>query len=228
MIGVIGAMEEEISVILSEMSNVTVENYGGRTFYLAEFEGQKLVIVKSGVGMVRASITTTLLKTLYNVDKIIFSGVAGSNVTNIKALDIVIGNSFVEYIFDVTSGGNYVLGQVSGTTKRDLDPDYSMLELTKDIQIGVNKHYGKIASADIFVDSKYEKERIYNMFNAVAVDMESAAVAHSCIELNIPYLIIRSISDSLGDNSGIEFNDLLYHACRNSRDFLLKFLRKLK
>lgn len=228
MIGIIGAMEEEISVILSEMSNVTVENYADRIFYLAEYNGLKVVIVKSGVGMVRASITTTLLKTLYNVDKIIFSGVAGSNVANIKALDIVIGNSFVEYIFDVTSAGNYVLGQVAGTTKRDLDPDYSMLEITKDIKTKVNKHYGKIASADIFVDSKKEKERIYKEFSAVAVDMESAAVAHSCIELNIPYLIIRSISDSLGDNSGIEFNELIYLASKNSKDFLLELLRKLK
>ncbi|VWL85598.1 5'-methylthioadenosine/adenosylhomocysteine nucleosidase [Oceanivirga miroungae] len=226
MIGIMGAMEEEISVILSEMSDVTVKNYAGRTFYLANYKGLDVVVVKSGVGMVRASITTTLLKTIFNVEKIIFSGVAGSNVDSIKALDIVIANSFVEYTFDVRAAGNYVLGQIAGTSKRDLEADYSMLELTKDIEIDVKKHYGKIASADVFVDSKNEKERIYNEFQAVAVDMESAAVAHSCIELNIPYLIIRSISDSLGDNSGIEFNELVYLASRNSKDFLLKLLGK--
>ncbi|WP_067141557.1 5'-methylthioadenosine/adenosylhomocysteine nucleosidase [Oceanivirga salmonicida] len=227
MIGIIGAMDSEVSVIVSEMTNVTVENLASLTFYKGTCNNKEIVIVKSGIGMVNASIATTLLYERFKVEKIIFSGVAGSTVKDIKALDIVIGNSFVEYMFDVTLSGKYVKGQIAGTSKRDIDPSYDLLEITKDIKLNVNIHYGRIASADVFVNDYDEKIRIKNEFDAVAVDMESAAVAQTCTVLKIPYLIIRSISDSLGDNSNIEFSKFENLASINSKEFLLKLLKRL-
>ncbi|MBS9784550.1 MAG: 5'-methylthioadenosine/adenosylhomocysteine nucleosidase [Oceanivirga sp.] len=227
MIGILGAMYEEVSVIVSEMTNVTEDKIANLKFFKGKYDNKDLVIVQSGIGMVNASIATTLLYERYNVDKIIFSGVGGAVLENIKTLDLVIGDSFVEYQFDVTSAGNYVKGQIAGTSKRDIDPTYELLEIAKTVESKVPKHYGRIASADVFVDSYDEKTRIRDEFDAAVVDMESAAVAQTCTVLNVPYLIIRSISDSLGDNSGIEYEKFVELASVNSKDFLMKLIKKL-
>lgn len=226
MIAIMGAMDEEISVILSEMSDVSTVIISDYIFYTAKFENKDVVVVKCGIGMVNAAIVSTLLKEKFNVDYLIFSGVAGSTSKKVKAKEIVIGDSFVQYGFDVTAF-NYEKGQRAGTKKRDIDPDYKMLELTKDINIGIETHYGKIGSSDVFVDSYNQKKLLSNDFDIIAVDMESAAVAHVCEVFKIPYLIIRSISDSLEDNSQVEFNELKYIASKNSKEYVLEVLKRL-
>lgn len=224
MIGIIGAMEKEISVILSETSNVVTENIAGILFYKAEYKDKKLIIVKTGIGLVNASIITTILIDRFKVDKIFFSGVAGGLSKDIKVGDIVVGDCFVEYMFDVTSASNkYVKGQRAETNKRDIDADDKLLELSKQVKMDVGVYYGRIASADKFVSKKEDKLEILNDFDAIAVDMESAAVAHVCEIFKTPFLIIRSISDSFTDTY-MEYEDFIYKACNNSKEFLFKFL----
>ena len=111
MIGIIGAMDEEISVILSEMNNISEYNINNIKFYKGKIYDKDLVLVKSGIGMVNASIITTLLIKEFDVNKILFSGVAGSLNKNINVGDIVIADSLVEYMFDATEFG-YEIGQI--------------------------------------------------------------------------------------------------------------------
>lgn len=224
MIGILGAMEEEISVILSEMSDISVDNYKGLIFYKGNLLSKEVVLVKAGIGMVNSSISTTLLIEKYKADKIIFSGVAGGLSKDLKVLDIVIGDSFVEYGFDVTAFG-YKKGQRAGTKERDIRASEEMIEITKHIDTKV--HYGRIASSDVFVDSFEEKLRIKNEFEASAVDMESAAVAHVCELFNIPYLIIRSISDTLGDDSELEYKEFVNIASNQSKNYLLEIIKRV-
>lgn len=227
MIGIIGAMEEEVSVLLSETSNISTEIVAGIIFYKAEYKDKKLIIVKSGIGMVNSAIIATLLVEKFKVNSIIFSGVAGGLSKNIEVGDIVIGNSFVEYTFDVTSASNkYVLGQRAGTNKRDIDANEHLLDISREVEMPVKIHYGRIGSADIFVSKKEEKVKLVENFEILAVDMESAAVAHTCEVLKVPFLVIRSISDSFTDTY-MEYEDFIYLACNNSKEFLFKFLERI-
>lgn len=204
MIGIIGAMRVEIEKFLELMENIESVNYADLTFYAGKYKKLDIVVLQSGIGMVNASIGATILINNFKVDKIIFSGIAGSTNENVRLNDIVVGSSFVEYGFDVTAFG-YELGQRAGSSARDIKACDNMIKLIEDMKLENNIHYGLIASSDVFVNTYEKKKDIKDKFNAIAVDMESAAVAHVCEKFNIDYLIVRSISDSMIDNSSMEY-----------------------
>ena len=195
MIGIIGAMDEEIYVILSEMNNISEYNINNIKFYKGKIYDKDLVLVKSGIGMVNASIITTLLIKEFDVNKILFSGVAGSLNKNINVGDIVIADSLVEYMFDATEFGNEI-GQIP-RMENSVFKSENLLNKIRDILKNDSIFYGKILSGDKFVSNLEEKEKIGKKFDALAVDMESAAVAYCAYILGVEFTIIRSISDSL-------------------------------
>ena len=223
MIGIIGAMDEEISVISSEIKNLTVYDINNMKFYKGKIYDKDIVLVKSGIGMVNASITTTLLFKEFGVDKILFSGVAGSLNRNINVGDIVIADSLVEYLFDTTEFG-YEIGTIPRMDTSVFKSD-RLLNKIKNILKNDNIYYGKILSGDKFVSNLSEKEKLGVTFNALAVDMESASVAHCAHVLGIEFAIIRSISDSLNSSSVMEYTEFVNLAANNSKDVILKILK---
>ena len=222
MIGIIGAMDEEISVILSEMNNISEYNINNIKFYKGKIYDKDLVLVKSGIGMVNASIITTLLIKEFDVNKILFSGVAGSLNKNINVGDIVIADSLVEYMFDATEFG-YEIGQIP-RMENSVFKSENLLNKISDILKKDSIFYGKILSGDKFVSNLEEKEKIGKKFDALAVDMESAAVAHCAYILGVEFAIIRSISDSLNSDSVMEYAEFVNVAAMNSKEILLKLL----
>ena len=223
MIGIIGAMDEEISVISSEIKNLTVYDINNMKFYKGKIYDKDIVLVKSGIGMVNASITTTLLFKEFGVDKILFSGVAGSLNRNVNVGDVVIGDSLLEYLFDATEFG-YEIGTIPRMDTSIFRSDI-LLNKIKNILKNDNIYYGKILSGDKFVSNLSEKEKLGEKFNALAVDMESASVAHCAHVLGIEFAIIRSISDSLNSSSVIEYTEFVNLAANNSKDVILKILK---
>lgn len=223
MIGIIGAMDEEISVISSEIKNLTVYDINNIKFYKGKIYDKDIVLVKSGIGMVNASITTTLLFKEFGVDKILFSGVAGSLNRNVNVGDIVIGDSLLEYLFDATEFG-YDIGTIPRMDTSIFRSDI-LLNKIKNILKNDNIYYGKILSGDKFVSNLSEKEKLGEKFNALAVDMESASVAHCAHVLGIEFAIIRSISDSLNSSSVMEYTEFVNLAANNSKDVILKILK---
>lgn len=223
MIGIIGAMDEEISVISSEIKNLTVYDINNMKFYKGKICDKEIVLVKSGIGMVNASITTTLLFKEFGVDKILFSGVAGSLNRNVNVGDIVIGDSLLEYLFDATEFG-YDIGTIPRMDTSIFRSDI-LLNKIKNILKNDNIYYGKILSGDKFVSNLSEKEKLGEKFNALAVDMESASVAHCAHVLGIEFAIIRSISDSLNSSSVMEYTEFVNLAANNSKDVILKILK---
>lgn len=223
MIGIIGAMDEEISVISSEIKNLTVYDINNMKFYKGKIYDKDIVLVKSGIGMVNASITTTLLFKEFGVDKILFSGVAGSLNRNVNVGDIVIGDSLLEYLFDATEFG-YDIGTIPRMDTSIFRSDI-LLNKIKNILKNDNIYYGKILSGDKFVSNLSEKEKLGEKFNALAVDMESASVAHCAHVLGIEFAIIRSISDSLNSSSVMEYTEFVNLAANNSKDVILKILK---
>ena len=222
MIGIIGAMDEEISVILSEMNNISEYNINNIKFYKGKIYDKDLVLVKSGIGMVNSSIITTLLIKEFDVNKILFSGVAGSLNKNINVGDIVIADSLVEYMFDATEFG-YEIGQIP-RMENSVFKSENLLNKIRDILKKDSIFYGKILSGDKFVSNLEEKEKIGKKFDALAVDMESAAVAHCAYILGVEFAIIRSISDSLNSDSVMEYAEFVNVAAMNSKEILLKLL----
>lgn len=222
MIGIIGAMDEEISVILSEMNNISEYNINNIKFYKGKIYDKDLVLVKSGIGMVNSSIITTLLIKEFDVNKILFSGVAGSLNKNINVGDIVIADSLVEYMFDATEFG-YEIGQIP-RMENSVFKSENLLNKIRDILKNDSIFYGKILSGDKFVSNLEEKEKIGKKFDALAVDMESAAVAHCAYILGVEFAIIRSISDSLNSDSVMEYAEFVNVAAMNSKEILLKLL----
>ena len=222
MIGIIGAMDEEISVISSEIKNLTVNDINNIKFYKGTIYDKDIVLVKSGIGMVNASITTTLLFKEFGVDKILFSGVAGSLNRNVNVGDVVIGDSLLEYLFDATEFG-YDIGTIPRMDTSIFRSDI-LLNKIKNILKNDNIYYGKILSGDKFVSNLSEKEKLGEKFNALAVDMESASVAHCAHVLGIEFAIIRSISDSLNSSSVMEYTEFVNLAANNSKNVILKIL----
>lgn len=223
MIGIIGAMDEEISVISSEIKNLTVYDINNMKFYKGKIYYKDIVLVKSGIGMVNASITTTLLFKEFGVDKILFSGVAGSLNRNVNVGDVVIGDSLLEYLFDATEFG-YDIGTIPRMDTSIFRSDI-LLNKIKNILKNDNIYYGKILSGDKFVSNLSEKEKLGEKFNALAVDMESASVAHCAHVLGIEFAIIRSISDSLNSSSVMEYTEFVNLAANNSKNVILKILK---
>ena len=223
MIGIIGAMDEEISVISSEIKNLTVYDINNIKFYKGTIYDIDIVLVKSGIGMVNASITTTLLFKEFGVDKILFSGVAGSLNRNVNVGDVVIGDSLLEYLFDATEFG-YDIGTIPRMDTSIFRSDI-LLNKIKNILKNDNIYYGKILSGDKFVSNLSEKEKLGEKFNALAVDMESASVAHCAHVLGIEFAVIRSISDSLNSSSVMEYTEFVNLAANNSKDVILKILK---
>ncbi|QMS85619.1 5'-methylthioadenosine/adenosylhomocysteine nucleosidase [Candidatus Xianfuyuplasma coldseepsis] len=205
MIGIIGAMSEEISAIKLQMENVTTTSLRGRIFYSGIIHEQGVVLVQAGIGKVNAAITTTLLLDHYHVDAVINVGVAGGQ-HGVQHGDIILSSSVLYHDVDVTNFGKYVHGQVPGH-----EPEFFA---EPSLTVGFEKvlkelHFeykiGRIASGDQFVYSTDKVQEINKLYdNVFAIEMEACAIAHTASIFQVPFIIVRSISDVLGDDSQAE------------------------
>ena len=230
MIGIIGALNEEIEAILKEVSNVEEIKLKVRTFYRGQINKKDVVIVLAGIGKTNAAITTSLLIENFDVKCIINIGVAGGQ-NGVKHKDVVISKEVLYHDVDVTSfGSKYVRGQVPG-----LEPlfyaDEVLLKKTKMILKELNFDYkiGKIASGDQFVYSKETVSEVNKLYPDIyAVEMEAGAIAQTATLYNVPFIIYRSISDILEESTqGEDFYIFLEEASRNASLVLKELIRVL-
>lgn len=202
MVGIIGAMQQEIERLLNDLENKEEINFGIRTFYYGNLYGKEAVIVKAGIGKVNAGVTTSLLIENFDVDFIINIGVAGG-VNGANHQDVVISESVVYHDADVTAFGDYVHGQIPGETPT-FEADQTLLNNTIFIleKLDLPHHKGMIASGDQFVTSTKAVSKILQTYDTIyAIEMEAAAIAHIASIYKIPFIIYRSISDIVGDAS---------------------------
>jgi len=225
-IWIIGAMHEEIVSIKNDMNSLTTQTIGNLSFYLWNWNNNDIVLVQSGIGKVNAAITATLLIQYFKPDFILFSGVAGATDPTLNIGDIVISTDLIQHDFNLTEFG-YKKGQLPGTKQQALPASPELLEKTKKLTFNqTSLHFGRIISGDQFISTRKEKIHLGKEFNALCVDMESAAVAQVCYNFNMPFLIIRSISDTVSDKSKMEFETFLPIAARNSKKIITEILKK--
>ncbi len=224
--GIIAAMQEEMQEIENIMTEKNNEKIYELNFIKGKINNTEIVLVKSGVGKVNAARTTQILINNFNVDAIINVGSAGSANDELDIGDIVIGRKLVQHDFDATAFGR-PKGYISNIGLY-VESDNKLIEKMK--QTISNFHdkefkikIGTIASGDIFCTETKMKEKIKSKFNADAIEMEGASIAQVCKLDNVPFVVIRSISDTPNGNNNITFEQFLEKASKRCAQIVREF-----
>lgn len=226
MIGIIGAMEVEITTLLNKLQDKQTIDLGIRTFYKGLINNKEVVIVQAGIGKVNASITTSLLIENFDISQVINIGVAGGQ-NGVTHKDVVISSEVVHHDVDVTKFGRYKHGQVPGHNPTFI-ADKELLQKTESIlkKLHFNYKIGLIASGDQFVYNSNELNQINKEYkNIYAIEMEAAAIAQTASIYNIPFIVYRSISDVIDDeNQAHDFEKFVEEASINASLVLEKLI----
>ena len=224
MTGIICATETEMKAIINEIEGIKENKIGRITFFEGKFNNKDIVFVQSGIGKVNAAVTATLLIDKYDIDEVIFSGVAGALDKVVGIGDVVIADDVVQHDFEVEVFG-YKKGQIPQMEVWSFKGNEDLIEKVKKTSDGeIKLHYGRILTGDQFVHKREEKLELGKEFEALCVDMESGAVAQVCYLMNVKFLIIRSISDSVTDESSMEYDKFAELAAENSKKILKKII----
>ncbi|MBD1222879.1 5'-methylthioadenosine/S-adenosylhomocysteine nucleosidase [Virgibacillus halodenitrificans] len=228
MIGIIGAMDEEVALLVSktrEKEEILIANC---VFIKGKIEGKKVVILKSGIGKVNAAMATTILHEKFNPSHVINTGSAGGFSNRLEVGDIVISTEVVHHDVDVTAF-NYAYGQVPGMPAMfPVDTELAAKAIAAVQTLPISYEQGIIATGDSFMDDAervaWVKEKFPSM---IAAEMEAAAIAQVCHQYNTPFVIIRALSDIAGKESSITFDAFLQKAAENAANLILSMLKSL-
>lgn len=214
MLGIMGAMKEEVDLFVSAMTVKKKKKHAGLDYYKGTLEGVDLVIVCGGIGKVSAAVATQILFDIYHVETIIFTGLAGGLVPHLKQGDLVIANYLVQYDVDLTAFGRRV-GDIPDIG-RMIEADPVMMNTITDIYDSIAAEeklphllVGTIVSGDHFVSDPKKIQWLQREFGGVATEMEGAAVAQVCQMNGKSCTVIRTISDSASDDAADEFKSVL-------------------
>ena len=226
--GIIAAMQEEMKEIQKIMTETTNVKIYELNFIQGKINNTEVVLVEAGIGKVNAARTTQLLIDNFKVDGIINVGAAGSSNDELDIGDIVIGEKIVQHDFDITAFGHpkgYIsnIGQFVESDKLLIKKMEETISNLQDIDFKIK--IGTIASGDIFCTELKMKEKIRSKFDADAIEMEGAAISQICKLDNIPFLIIRSISDKPNGNNHITFDQFLEKASKRCAIIIKNFLK---
>ena len=228
MIGIMCAMREELEPILEKVEVKEVIEYARNKYYLAKFENLDLVLAYSKIGKVNAATTATILIEKFGAKKILFSGVAGAIDSELKIGDLIIATKTCQHDVDLTVFG-YPPGYIP-ESKIYFDCDENLNNIAKKVanKLGIKLKEGIIASGDQFIHSREKKEWIKKTFNASAIEMEGGAVGCVTWTLDVPFFMLRSISDTAEEGAGVDFDRFLEESGRVSAEFLIEMLKELK
>lgn len=241
-IAIMGALDQEIAILLDSMKSSKKVNRGGIDFFTGKLNGKKVVILKAGVGKVNASYSTAILTENFNPSVLIFTGVAGGLHPEALPGDIVIGENLVQFDFGQVDSTGFKVSpfrKLNGGRHEDLlvAADRELVEKSTlaagkiefvPISNRTPKVFsGVIATGDIFVSNDEKAAWLYEEFDALATEMEGAAVAHICRTLSIPFIIIRSCSDNANNHARVNFNQFVGPASVNSASLVLGILEEM-
>lgn len=229
-IGIIAAMNEEMLAIKSIMKNIEEEKVYDLIFIKGTINEQNCILVESGVGKVNSSRTTQILIDKFNIEYVINVGSAAASNNELNIGDIVIGETLVQHDFDITAFGHEkgYISNVGKNIKSDTELikkfDSVIKNMNNETEDKINIKIGVIASGDIFCTEEIMKNKIRTKFNADAIEMEGAAIAQVCYLDKIPFIVIRSISDTPNGNNNITFEKYLELAANRCKKILEKFI----
>jgi len=230
MLGIIGAMDEEVQLLLKNMTRKKETVHAQIAVTTGKFKGVEIALAQSGIGKVSATICTQMMIDLFKPRAMIFSGVAGGLLPNMLAGDIIVASHVVEYDMDLTAFGRRH-GETPGRDRLiECNPDLvakatSAFDAAFDgAKNAPNLMLGTIASGDRFVQDKNMLRWLQREFAALATEMEGAAFGHTCHLNDLPFVVIRALSDSSGNDASGDFKNNLHRACLNSFHLMEKMI----
>ncbi|AHJ75192.1 MULTISPECIES: 5'-methylthioadenosine/S-adenosylhomocysteine nucleosidase [Kosakonia] len=227
-IGIIGAMEEEVTLLRDKIENRQTLNVGGSEIYTGTLNGTEVALLKSGIGKVAAAMGATLLLERCQPDVIINTGSAGGLAATLKVGDIVVSDEARYHDADVTAFG-YDIGQLPGCPA-GFKADDKLIAAAEACIGELNLHAvrGLIVSGDAFINGADGLAKIrHNFPQAIAVEMEATAIAHVCHNYGVPFVVVRAISDVADQESHLSFDEFLVVAAKQSSLMVETLVQKL-
>ncbi|MDD3239732.1 MAG: 5'-methylthioadenosine/adenosylhomocysteine nucleosidase [Lachnospira sp.] len=230
MIGIIGAMKEEVEEIVAAMTIEKEETKAKMLFRSGKLEGKDVVIVISGIGKVNAAACTQILADDFHVDCVVNTGIAGSLKNEINIADVVVSEDVMHHDMDTTIFG-YALGEVPGLGTASFQADERLVKIAKESieaatpEIGV--YVGRVVSGDQFIASKDVKDKLVENFHGYCAEMEGASIAQTAFLNEIPFVIIRTISDKADDSASMDYPVFEKKASEQSVKFIKEFVKRV-
>lgn len=230
MLGIIGAMDEEVAKIKEHMEQIEERTIASMNFLKGTVKGHPVVVVRSGIGKVNAAICTQILADVYGVDAVINTGIAGSLNADINIGDIVLSTDALEHDMDAVAFG-YPVGQIPRMDTLSFTADEKLRKIAKEtcerVNADVSVFEGRVVSGDQFISDKAKKEWLVENFAGYCTEMEGAAIAHAAYLNGIPFLIIRAISDKADDSASVDYPTFEAKAIEHSVRLLLALCEAL-
>lgn len=227
MLGIIGAMDEEIELLLADLQGREDLHRPGVTLHRGVLEGQAVLLTRCGIGKVNAAMTTTHLL-MQGVTRVIFTGVAGGVHPQLQVGDLVVSTDCVQHDVDVTALG-YEVGTVPGERPAwPADPALVQVALAaaRDVA-GVRVLEGRVASGDQFIASREGVQRLWTTFGAACAEMEGAAVAQVCHKAGVPFVVVRSVSDTADTGANVDYKAFMPMVARHAKQVVRGMLARL-
>ena len=230
-LGIIGAMQVEVELLLGAMEDRMENTIAGSTFYEGRLEGLDVVVVQCGVGKVNAAICAQILCSSFGVTHLVNTGIAGSLCADLDIGDLVVSTDAMYHDFDCVNFG-YPYGKVPGMDVVSFPADEIMMDYAFAAAEAVNPGHtkkGRIASGDQFVAVRELKERIIANTSGLCTEMEGAAIAQTAYRNGLPFVILRAISDKADDSAEMDyptFERIAAHRCADVTRAMARMLKK--
>ena len=219
MLGIIGAMAEEVAHLKESMTDVTVSRAAEMEFYQGKLNGCDAVVVRSGIGKVNAAVCSQILADWFGADRIINTGIAGSLRNEINIGDIVLSADALQHDMNAVGFG-YKPGEIPQMDRSVFEGDPQLIELARQCCAEVNPeigvHVGRVVSGDQFIADQDKKKQLLRDFDGYCTEMEGAAVAQTAYLNRIPFLIVRAISDKADNSAGMDYAEFEAGAIEHS------------
>ncbi|MFC4453157.1 5'-methylthioadenosine/adenosylhomocysteine nucleosidase [Deinococcus sonorensis] len=227
MLGIIGAMQEEVELLQEELEGLTRIEHPGVTLLRGRLDGQEVLLTVAGIGKVNAAMTTTYLL-MAGATRVIFTGVAGGVHPELRVGDIVVSTDCVQHDVDVTPLG-YELGVIPGETLA-WTADEALRELALSAAHELPELHvmaGRVVSGDVFVADRDRVAWLWQTFGAACAEMEGAAVAQVCARHGVPFVVIRSVSDTADGTANVDYREFMPRVARHAKQVVRGMTRRL-
>ena len=225
-IGIIGAMAEEIQFLHEHVENATSFAKAGITYYEGAMHGKQIIYCKSGVGKVNAAVCTQLMIDA-GADCVLFTGVAGALNPSLNIGDIVISTSCIQHDMDCSPLG-YAKGEIPFHPVSEFKADDSLVQMAADAGerlFSGRSLRGKVLSGDQFIASREAVAQLHTDFQGACAEMEGAAVGQVCVMNDVPFVIIRSMSDKADGSAHVNFAEFTQQASEHSFQMINEIIR---
>lgn len=216
-IAIIGAMDAEIQEYLHHLEDMKEEAWNHFVFYHGLLEGKNVVLVKSGIGKVFSAMIAQHMIDTYAPSHLLFTGVAGALNTAYEIGDIVLSKDCIQHDMDVRALG-FERGRIPYTDFKVFEANNELLAIAQGVQSEQRIHTGRILTGDQFFTHSALDSHTYltQELEGDAIEMEGAAVGQVCSLNNIPFLVVRTISDKANEEASLNFNEFLPKVAKNS------------